>query len=272
MNTMTTQDRVTTTIEDGIAHVRLNRADKMNALDRLMFESIIAAGEALMDRKDVRCVVLSGDGRAFCAGIDTSAFMEFGALDDNHPVFQRIYGDSNMYQRVATVWRDLPMPVIAAVHGTCFGGGLQIALGADVRYVHPDTKVSVLEIKWGLIPDMAGLWMMPLTMRDDHVRELTYSGRIISGEEAAAIGLMTRACDDPVAEAMATAARIAASAPNAIRQAKAIITDRADMTRAQTLAAEAERQVAIMRNPQFMEAVMAGMQNRAPAFKDTDTL
>lgn len=269
---MSTQDRVTTTIDDGIAHVRLTRADKMNALDRAMFDGIIAAGEALMARKDVRAVVLSGDGRAFCAGIDTSAFTQFGALDDSHPVFQRIYGDSNMYQRVATVWRDLPMPVIAAVHGTCFGGGLQIALGADMRYVHPDTKVSVMEVKWGLIPDMAGMWMMPLNMRDDHVREMTYTGRIVSGAEAAAMGLMTRACDDPVAEAMATATRIAASAPNAIRQAKAIITDRAAMTRAQTLVAEADRQVAIMRSPQFMEAVMAGMQNRAPDFKDTDTL
>lgn len=272
MDTMTLTDRVTTTIEDGVAHVRLSRPDKMNALDRAMFDGIIAAGEALMDRKDVRCVVLSGEGRAFCAGIDTSAFTEFGALDENHPVFGRIYGDSNMYQRVATVWRDLPMPVIAAVHGTCFGGGVQIALGADIRYVHPETKLSVMEIKWGLIPDMAGIWMMPLTMRDDHVREMTYTGRIVTGIEAASMGLMTRTADDPVAEAMATATRIAASAPNAIRQAKKILTERADMSRAETLQAEADRQVAIMRNPQFMTAVTAAMQNQAPNFKDDDTL
>ena len=267
-----TEPRVTTDISGGIAHVQLNRADKMNALDRAMFDAIIAAGEALMDRKDVRCVVLSGSGRAFCAGIDTSAFTEFGALDDKHPLFQRIYGDSNMYQRVCTVWHDLPMPVIAAIHGTCFGGGVQIALGADIRIVHPETKLSVMEVKWGLIPDMGGLYYMPLLMRDDHVRELTYTGRIISGEEAANLGLATRTAADPVAEAMAMAHKIATAAPNAMRQAKAVFEERPAMDRAETLQAESERQAAIMRSPQFMEAVMAGMQKRAPQFSDNDTL
>jgi enoyl-CoA hydratase/carnithine racemase len=267
-----TQPRVTTEIAGGIAHVQLNRTDKMNALDRAMFDAIIAAGEALMDRKDVRCVVLSGTGRAFCAGIDTGAFTEFGALDDNHPLFQRIYGDSNMYQRVCTVWRDLPMPVIAAIHGTCFGGGIQIALGADIRIAHPETKLSVMEVKWGLIPDMGGLYYMPLLMRDDHVRDLTYTGRIVSGEDAAALGLVTRTAADPVAEAMALAHKIASAAPNAMRQAKAVFEGRPAMNRAQTLLAESDRQAAIMRGPQFMEAVMAGMQQRAANFSDDDTL
>lgn len=264
--------RVTTEISDGIAHVVLNRPDKMNALDRAMFDAIITAGEALIDRKDVRCVVLSGAGRAFCAGIDTSAFTEFGAMDANHPLFQRVYGDSNMYQRVCTVWHDLPMPVIAAVHGTCFGGGLQIALGADIRLVHPETKLSVMEVKWGLIPDMGGLYYMPLLMRDDHVRELTYSGRIISGIEAATLGLATHTADDPLAQAMVLARRIAAAAPNAMRQAKAIFEARPAMNRASTLCAESDRQAAIMRSPQFMEAVMAGIQKRAARYSDDDTL
>ncbi len=267
-----TEARVTTSISGGIAHVQWNRADKMNALDRAMFDAIIAAGEALMERKDVRCVVLSGNGRAFCAGIDTSAFTEFGALDARHPLFQRTFGDSNMYQRVCTVWRDLPMPVIAAIHGTCFGGGVQIALGADIRIVHPDTKMSVMEVKWGLIPDMGGLYFMPLLMRDDHVRELTYTGRVIDGNEAAMIGLATRTAVDPVAEAMAMAAHIAAAAPNAMRQAKAVFEGRPNLDRAATLQAESDRQAAIMRNPQFMEAVMAGMQKRAANFNDVDTL
>ncbi len=266
------EPRVTTDFANGIAHVQLNRADKMNALDRAMFDAIIAAGEALMDRNDVRAVVLSGAGRAFCAGIDTSAFTEFGALDDNHPLFQRIFGDSNMYQRVCTVWRDLPMPVIAAIHGTCFGGGVQIALGADMRIVHPETKLSVMEVKWGLIPDMGGLYYMPLLMRDDHVRELTYTGRIISGDEAVKLGLATKTAADPVADALALAQKIAASAPNAMRQAKAVFEGRPALNRAQTLQAESDRQAAIMRSPQFMEAVMAGMQKRAPHFSDDDTI
>lgn len=267
-----TEPRVTTDISGGIAHVQLNRADKMNALDRAMFDGIIAAGEALMARKDVRCVVISGVGRAFCAGLDTSALTEFGAMDENHPLFQRVYGDSNMYQRVCTVWRDLPMPVIAAIHGTCFGGGVQIALGADIRIVHPETKLSVMEVKWGLIPDMGGLYYMPLLMRDDHVRDLTYTGRIVTGEEAASLGLATRTAADPVAEAMAMAHTIAAAAPNAMRQAKAVFEGRPAMNRAETLVAETDRQADIMRNPQFMEAVMAGMQKRAPQFRDDDTL
>ena len=253
--------------EDGVAHVRLNRPDKMNALDPQMFAAIIAAGESLMERKHVRVVVLSGEGRSFCAGLDTSSFAR--TPDPDEPkLTDRTHGDSNKFQQVATVWRKLPMPVIAAVHGVCFGGGMQIASGADIRVVAPDARMAIMEMKWGLVPDMGGYQLWRGLVRDDVLRELVFTNREFSGEEAQVLGLATHVSDDPLAKAKEIAATIAQRNPDAVRGAKRLHNRMHDETGEDILMAESEEQAAIIRQPNQIEAVMAGMAKRAPNFTD----
>jgi len=252
---------------EGVAHVRLNRPDKMNALDPEMFEAIIAAGESLMDRKDVRVVILSGKGRSFCAGLDTSSFAR--APDANEPkLTDRTFGDSNKYQQVATVWRKLPMPVIAAVHGVCFGGGMQIASGADIRVAAPDTRMAIMEMKWGLVPDMGGYQLWRGLVREDVLRELVYTNREFSGAEAQGLGLATHVADDPLAKAKEIAATIAQRNPDAIRAAKRLHNRMHDERGEDLLMAESVEQAKVIRQPNQVEAVMAGMAKRKPEFKD----
>ena len=187
-------DRITVEINAGVADVRLVRADKMNALDDAMFSALIETGERLKGEKGVRAVVLSGEGRAFCAGLDTSNFagMAGGGRSDQLVDTPRTPGGANRAQQAVMVWREVPVPVIAAVHGAAFGGGFQLALGADLRFVAADARLSVMEIKWGLVPDMAGVVLLRGLLRDDQFRDLTYSGRIFDGTEALALGIATR--------------------------------------------------------------------------------
>ena len=273
-------DRVTITIEDGVADVRLNRADKMNALDNAMFEGLVGAGERLMSEKGVRAVVLSGEGRAFCAGLDmgnfgrmaegprqgSSAERQVAGSDDG--LGGRTHGVANRAQYACWVWRELPVPVIAAVHGVAFGGGFQVALGADMRYVAPDARMCVMEIKWGLVPDMAGTQLMRHLAREDIVRELTYTGRIFSGEEAYAYGFATRVSADPRAEALATAREIAAKSPDAIRAAKRILNAAVLVDPKTGLTQESVEQGKLIGSPNQVEAVMSNLQKRAPAYAD----
>jgi enoyl-CoA hydratase/carnithine racemase len=197
-------DRVVIHLDnEGVADVRLNRADKMNAIDTAMIEGILAAQGQLRAEPRLRAVVLHGDGRAFCAGLDVSRFRGMGAGENNRgfSLADRTHGIANAPQQTAWGWRDFPVPVIAAVHGVAFGGGLQIALGADMRYVSSDVKLSVMEIKWGLVPDMAGIALLRELVRGDVARELTYSGRIIDGDEAVRVGIATWAGADPLEHA-----------------------------------------------------------------------
>jgi enoyl-CoA hydratase/carnithine racemase len=261
-------DRVSITIENHIADVRLNRADKMNALDPAMFQGIIAAGEKLLATKGIRAIVLSGEGRSFCAGLDMASM---GAADGNASgsssgLIERTHGNANDFQHVAMLWRKLPVPVIAAVHGVCFGGGLQIASGADIRVIAPDARLAVMEMRWGLIPDMAGYALWRGTVRDDVLRELTYTNREFSGAEALAFGFATMNDANPHAKAMAIAAEIAGKNPGAIREAKALFNEYADMDEDAILMAESVRQNTVIRTPDQIEAVMAQMQKRAPVF------
>ena len=198
--------RVTIAIENGVADVRLNRADKMNALDRAMLDGIAEVGAHLKALSGLRAVVLSGEGRAFCAGLDIASFGAEGM--GSMALLERTHGTSNLFQHVAMVWREMPVPVIAAVHGTCFGGGLQIALGADIRMAAPGTRLSIMEIKWGLVPDMGGFVLTRGLVRGDVLRELTYSGRVVDATEAQALGLVTQVCDDPYGNAMTMAREI----------------------------------------------------------------
>ncbi len=253
--------------EDGVAQVRLTRPDKMNALDPEMFERIIAAGSALHHMQGLRAVVLSGEGASFCAGLDTSTFGQ--QKDEDAPsLTERTYGDSNKFQQVATQWRKLPVPVICAIQGVCFGGGMQIASGADIRVAAPDARMAIMELKWGLVPDMGGYALWRGLVRDDVLRELIYTNRQFSGREAQEYGLATFVDSDPQTRATAIATEIAARNPHAIRAAKRLSNAMADHGNDELLMAESREQHAIMRTENQIEAVMAGMAKRAPVFKD----
>jgi enoyl-CoA hydratase/carnithine racemase len=269
-------DRVTVDIQGGVADVRLVRADKMNALDDAMFSALIETGERLKTEAGLRAVVLSGEGRAFCAGLDMGSFQAMasgergGARDASTALLtpKRTEGGSNRAQHACMVWREIPVPVIGAVHGVAFGGGFQLALGCDLRFVTADAKLAVLEIKWGLIPDMAGMVLMRGLVRDDVARELTWTGRIFSGEEAVAMGLATRVCADPRAEALALAAEIAIKNPHAIRAGKRLLNLMAEGDQHAILLAESKEQGALIGSANQVEAVTANLQKRAPQFAD----
>ncbi len=267
-------ERIKVTMEKGVADVRMIRADKMNALDDAMFTALVETGERLKEEKGVRAVVLSGEGRAFCAGLDMGNFGKMASGErrernaDGLVATPRTPGGANRAQHAVMVWREIPVPVIAAVHGVAFGGGFQLALGADIRFVAPDTRLAVLEIKWGLVPDMAGLVLLRGIVRDDIARELTFTGRVFSGEEALKLGIATRVCADPRVEAMALATEIATKSPDAVRAGKRLFNLAADADQRAILLAESKEQTALIGSPNQIEAVMANMQKRAPAFAD----
>ena len=271
------KDRVSIDLKDGVADVRLIRADKMNALDPAMFEGIIEAGDRLAGMKGLRCVVLSGEGKAFCAGLDMQGFAAMEAAGENkgdkvpgvRDLTKRTHGIANRPQQCAWQWRTLPVPVIAAVHGVAFGGGFQIMLGADMRYATADARFSVMEIKWGLVPDMAGMLLMRELARADVVRELTFSGRIFTGEEALAIGFATRLSVDPLADALAFAHDVAGKSPDAIRAGKRLLNASMAMDAAQLLLAESREQKALIGSANQSEAVRANIERRAPRFSAT---
>ena len=264
---MNFNERVTITIEHHVAHVLLDRADKMNALDDAMFEAIVAAGSYLHEATGVRAVVLSGAGRSFCAGLDLSSMARSDRRQGN-ALTERTHGNANRAQEAAMIWRKLPMPVIAAVHGVCFGGGLQVASGADIRVIAPDARLAVMEVKWGLVPDMAGYLLWRGNVRDDVLRELTYTHREFSGAEAVQFGFATHADPDPLARAMALAHEIAGKSPQAVRGAKHLSNTTPDMDGDQILMAESVAQVALMASPNQIEAVQAGLEKRAADFVD----
>lgn len=266
------KDRVSIELKDGVADVRLIRADKMNALDPAMFEGILEAGAQLATMKGLRCVVLSGEGKAFCAGLDMASFAAMKQDGDAVPgvrdLTKRTHGIANRPQQCAWQWRTLPVPVIAAVHGVAFGGGFQIALGADMRYATPDARFSVMEIKWGLVPDLAGTQLMRHLAREDVVRELTYTGRIFDGREAQQLGFVTRVVDDPRAAALETAREIAGKSPDAIRANKRILNDAVAVDAATGLMAESVEQQKLIGSPNQVEAVMSNLQKRAANYRD----
>jgi enoyl-CoA hydratase/carnithine racemase len=239
----------------------------MNALDPEMFERIIEAGHALQRMKGLRAVVLSGEGRAFCAGLDLSNFARRPA-EDEAPLTERTYGNANRAQQVAMQWRKLPVPVIAAVHGVCFGGGLQLASGADIRIVHPETRLAIMEMKWGLVPDMGGYVLWRGLVRDDVLRELIYTNREFTGVEAQALGLATHVDDNPRERALALARQIALKNPHAIRAAKRLQAGMWEQDTSTILMEESIEQHGILRSRNQVEAVMAEMERRAPNFDD----
>ncbi|MEW6767946.1 MAG: crotonase/enoyl-CoA hydratase family protein [Pseudomonadota bacterium] len=263
------EDRISVSMTGGVADVRLVRGDKMNALDAAMFEALIDTAEKLKTQKGLRAVVLSGEGRAFCAGLDTSSFtaMSGGGEAKLRDLAARTYGLANHVQQAVWGWRQLPVPVIAAVHGAAFGGGFQLTLGADMRFLAPDTKMSIMEIKWGLVPDMAGTPILNQLVRDDILRELTYTGRIFSAQEAMNYGLATRLCDDPRGAAFETAHDIAGKSPDAIRAIKRLL-NKLSIDPGPALLAESVEQMKLIGSPNQTEAVRANIEKRAPKFAD----
>jgi enoyl-CoA hydratase/carnithine racemase len=267
-------DRVSVHIENGIADVRLNRPEKMNAIDPAMFGGLCDTGQALAKEKSLRAVVLSGEGRAFCAGLDFSSFGAMagdGAVDGLAPddVFASPEGPGRA-QLGAWVWQELPVPVIGAIHGVAYGGGFQIAMGADIRFVAPDARLSIMEIKWGLIPDMSGTQTLRRIARLDVIKELAFTGRVISGEEALALGLATHLSDHPHADAMQLAREIATMSPDAVRCAKRLFNETGLGSVQEGFLLESELQKKLVGSPNQVEAVRANLEKRAPLFKDPE--
>lgn len=281
-------DRVTVTIDEGVADVRLNRPDKLNALDGDMFVALVDTASRLARDASVRAVVLSGEGRAFSAGLDYAGFMAMAggrvAVEGGGPAVEgggesdeagglgaigRTDGRiTHLGQQAAHGWSEVPVPVIAAVWGHCLGGGLQIALGADLRIVHPDAKLSVLEIRWGLSPDMTGTATLPRLVGPDVAKELTWTGRTVTGDEAARIGLATRASETPLDDALALAREIAAKNPHAVRATKRLLDRSGTVPLDRQYADERHEIGALIGTPNQVEAVAAYFEKRAPSFGD----
>jgi len=259
---------VTVDTENHVADVMLNRADKMNAVDLKMFEALGAAADTVAADKSVRAVVLRGGGGNFCAGIDLSVIGNSG-LDFGTALMRPVEPSvANIFQRAAYAWRELPIPVICAIEGVAFGAGMQIALGADIRYASPDAKLSIMESKWGIIPDMGFTATLRHLVSPDRAKELAWSARILDSMEAQALGLITAVMADPVDAARQFAADCATRSPDAVRGIKTVVNDAWQQTEAQALALEARLQSGIIGGKNQIEAVMANLEKRKPDFTD----
>lgn len=271
------ENRVTIEVVDGVADVRMNRADKRNALDNAMFTSLAAAGEYLKTQPEIRAVVLSGDGASFCAGLDFGSFqaMAEGPKSEPGPKNESAMNAgamsegriTHLAQQVCWVWQEVPVPVIAAVHGHALGGGMQIALGADIRFVHPDTQLSVREVHWGLIPDMTGTLMLSRLVRPDIAKELVFTAKVISGKEGYEIGLATHLAENPHADAMVLAREIAGRSPDAVRGAKKLLNLQSNDGAAQQFAHEREVIGRLIGQANQVEAVMSHFEKRPPNYQ-----
>ena len=269
---VTFRDRVSIVVDDGVADVRMTRADKRNALDGDMFLGLAEAGEWLKSAGHVRVAVLSGEGSSFCAGLD---FATMGALagggerpTEGNPGEISAGRITHLGQQVCWVWQEVPVPVIAAVHGHALGGGIQVALGADIRIVHPDTQMSVREVHWGLVPDMTGTLMLSQLVRADVAKELVFTARVFDGREGHALGLVTRLSETPYDDAMALARDIAGRSPDAVRGAKRLINGLLHGAAAEQFAAERAVIGSLVGRPNQVEAVMSNFEKRPAAFAD----
>jgi enoyl-CoA hydratase/carnithine racemase len=268
-------ERVTISMQDGVADVRLNRPDKLNALDLAMFDGLVAAAEKLAGEPGLRVVVLSGEGRAFCAGLDLGSFAAMADPSGGPSPIARL-GETDgrithWAQQAAWGWHQLAVPVVAALHGAVLGGGLQIALAADVRIASPDASLSVAEIRWGLVPDMTGTVTLARLCGVDVAKDLAMTGRSVDGAEALRLGLVTRLADEPRPAALALAAEIAGRSPDAVRGIKRLLNRSAalaDEQLAGQFALEREEIGPLLGSPNQVEAVTAYFEKRPPNFVD----
>lgn len=260
-------ENVAISLADHVAEIRLNRPDKLNALSDGLMKDLIAAADWADSEPNVRCVVLSGEGRSFCAGMDMDTFKQIadGEFSD---LLERTHGIANFFQRVVWAWRECRVPVIAAVNGAALGGGFQLALGADIRIVHPASKMSVMEIKWGLIPDMAGTALMCHLASEDVVRELTYTARIFDGAAAKEFGFATHLSDTPLDHALTLAAEIASKSPDAVRAGKTLLNQVADERAQELLTRESEYQTELITSPNQIEAINSVLEKRPAKYEN----
>ncbi len=261
-------DRLSIRVEGHVADVMLNRPEKYNALDMRMFEALGEAADSLGENSSVRAVVLHGSGGNFCAGIDVQVLSDPAVRIDEAVMQPVAPSPANLFQRAAYAWRELPMPVICALSGVTYGGGLQIALGADLRFSDAAARFSIMESKWGLIPDMAISTTLRDIVRPDRVKELAWSARIFGAAEALDLGIVTQIHDDPLAAARAAAAEYAAKSPDSMRGIKQLVNRAWQLEEPDALALEAEIQYRVMASPNQSEAVRANLEERAPEFKD----
>jgi len=261
-------ERVEISVADHVAIVTLNRPDKHNAVDLGMFEALANAGNQLAEDRTVRAVVLEGAGASFCAGVDLDIFRQSDSPIGGTAMSPGENTPANFFQRAAYVWREIPVPVICAIHGIAYGAGLQIALGADLRYATADSRLSVMEIKWGIIPDMAISTTLRGLMATDKIKELAWTGRIVQGEEACALGLVTAVHENPSQVARDTAQIIASKSPDAIRAIKTLFDESEELTAEQALQLEARLQLSLLGKPNQVEAVTANLEKRSPDFED----
>jgi enoyl-CoA hydratase/carnithine racemase len=260
--------RVTVTYENHIAFVRLTRADKMNAVDQAMIDGIIAAGQEVA-ASDARVVVISGEGKAFCAGIDVTGLSGMMGKDPADALVPRSHGEgtTNQWQEVAMIWARMDIPVIAALHGAVYGAGIQVALGADIRIATPDTKMAVMEMKWGIVPDMGGMVLLPKLVRSDVLRRLTYTATPVGAEQAERWGLITEIAEDSLAAATELAGVIAGKSPSAIKTAKKLINIAEVEGAEAVLMAESVEQAKLIGKPDQMEVIAAEFGKRPAVFK-----
>ena len=253
--------------QDWITHVSLSRPDKKNAMDDEMIDALIAAAEQI-DIARTRVVILSGEGSCFCSGIDLSGLTQMLGADMTELLVPRTHGQgtTNRWQEVAMIWRRLEIPVIAALHGEVFGAGLQLALGADIRIACPKAQLAVMEMKWGIIPDMGAMVLLPHLVRDDVMRRLVYTAQPVSGVQAEKWGLVSEIDNDPLEAAIALAEQLSRQGPNAMQAAKKLCTLARTSTENEILLAESELQATLIGQHEQMEVVTARMQQRTPGF------
>ena len=270
------ENRVEINVEGHVAHIKLVRGDKMNALDAEMMDALIDAGERIKSDKSLRAAVISGEGKAFCAGLDMGNFAKMAGSGDagvtdgaRQKLADRTHGLANRPQKVAFTWREVEIPVIAAAQGFALGGGFQLFMGSDIRYAAPGTKFSIMESRWGLVPDMGTTHVMTRVAREDIVKELALTARIFEADEAYEHGFLTRICDNPVEAALETANAIATRNPDAVRGTKRLFNEPADRFVADTLMLESVIQDDIIGYPNQIEAVKAELEGR-PAVYDDD--
>lgn len=262
---------VSVDIKNGVADVRLNRPEKHNALSPALMRAIVDTGESLKKDKSIRAIVLSGNGKSFCAGIDTTAFTgggTDGTAKDGRGFVEKDEDFPNLFQAVGYVWKQIPVPTIAALHGSTFGGGCQLALGADIRIARPDTAMSIMEIKWGLIPDMSATQTLRDLVRIDVAKELMFTGKIVKADEALELGLITKISDSPLQDALAMAELIANKSPDAISLGKRLLNEAWHASETQGLKMEQELQKKLLMSKNQIEAVMANVQSRTPKFEN----
>jgi enoyl-CoA hydratase/carnithine racemase len=262
---MTDRRYVAHEITDGIAHVRLTRPDKLNALTLQTLDELVATAHELRSDRTLRAVVLSGEGTSFCAGLDFASTLK-------HPAgivkafVPRPWRGTNTFQEACWAWRRLPVPVIAAVDGHCYGGGLQIALAADFRIATPDSEWSVLEARWGLIPDMTGIRSLAELVGIDTAKRLTMTAQVLGGKEAADLGLVTELAADPVEAAFDLAREIAQRSPDSVAAAKRLFNRTWTSSPRATFARERLEQLVLLAGANTRAARDAALKKVAPSF------